>query len=193
MYRWRAVGGVLGPAAVITAWAALGARTPGYQPVIDPISRLAASGADTQTAMTGGFLAYAAGVGGLASLLGERYGGKVALAAAVNVAGTLGIAATPLDSPLGGAPHALAAGVTYASLAALPVLAAQGSDDPDGRPRALLFTTVGIVSGLSLALSASGLTDRVGLFQRLGLTLGHIWVMAVAAREVRTSAIVVRR
>lgn len=56
-----AAGGVVGPVAFITAWAVLGSTQPYYSPIADPISRLAAIDAPTSVAMTGGFLAFAAG------------------------------------------------------------------------------------------------------------------------------------
>jgi hypothetical protein len=43
--RLGAVCGVLGPTAFVTGWVVTGARTPGYDPLTDAISRLAAEGA----------------------------------------------------------------------------------------------------------------------------------------------------
>ena len=126
-------GGIIGPTALVGAWAALGTRLDGYSPVHDPISRLAANGASTQTAMTIGFLAYAGGVLPFArALKRELPDSAAAVAAAVSALGGLAIAATPLDSPLGGTPHALAAGITYVSLATTPLLAARAAE-VDGR------------------------------------------------------------
>ena len=50
--RLLAAGGVAGPAAFIGAWVAGGIRAKGYDPLVDPISRLAASGAATRPLMT---------------------------------------------------------------------------------------------------------------------------------------------
>ena len=46
--RRLALGGMVGPAAFVGAWAVLGARLPGYDPTQDAISRLAADGAPTR-------------------------------------------------------------------------------------------------------------------------------------------------
>src|SRR4051794_19526616 len=55
-------GGVVGPVAFATAWATLGASSPGYSPTHDAISLLAATSASTQPAMTAGFVAFGVGV-----------------------------------------------------------------------------------------------------------------------------------
>ena len=180
MTRRRALGGLLGPAAFIAAWAILGARTDGYSPVPDPISRLAAVGADTRAPMTAGFLAFAVGVGLLGIELRrtplERAGATALLAAAASA----GVAATPLDSALGGAPHALAAGTVYAAVAATPLLAA-GPLAGRGR-RGAAAVSVGIGVATSALLLASLLDEpRTGLWQRLGLTAGDTWLMAAGA------------
>ena len=51
--RLGAVCGVLGPTAFVTGWVVTGARTPGYDPLTDAISRLAAEGAPTLGALRG--------------------------------------------------------------------------------------------------------------------------------------------
>jgi hypothetical protein len=152
--------------AFVAAWAILGARTDGYSPVSDPISRLAATGAPTRTAMTVGLLGYAVGVGAYSRTLP----GRLAPVAAVNAAAAIAIAATPLDSMAGGTPHAIAAGVSYASLAALPLLAGH--------------RVVAAASATALVLS---LVDdaHTGLWQRTGLTVGHAWLAAGALRRRR--------
>lgn len=168
--RLRAIGGILGPAAFITAWAVLGARREGYSPVDDPISRLAALGASTRPAMTAGLLGFAVGVGAFSTTLPRR----PAIAAAVTAAASVGIALTPLDSSLGGAPHAVAAGTAYASLAALPIV---GSRSAVGRATGVLC------GGLLLAsIVAPGAT---GALQRAGLTVGDAWIVAAAVARLR--------
>lgn len=177
--RWRAIGGLVGPAAFVAAWAILGERTRGYSPVGDPISRLAAVDASTRGAMTAGFVAYGAGVGVYAAELRAGLSVPAANAALLNVLGTAGIAATPLDSALGGVPHAVAAGLSYASLAAVPLLAS-GSLAGQGRATlARASVAVGVATGACLLAS---LVDdaHTGLWQRLGLTLGDLWLVASA-------------
>jgi hypothetical protein len=172
--RAAMVGGVAGPAAFIVTWAVLGERAAGYSPVEDPISRLAAVDASTRWGMTAGILALAAGLGAVGLGLRDDGRHRAALAAAVTAAATVGIAATPLDGPLGGAPHAAAAGLAYASLATLPVLA-------DGGRLAL---GASVVTGACLATSIA-VDGRTGFWQRLGLTAGHLWVIGHALRTRR--------
>ena len=176
MTRWRSIAGAVAPSVFITAWAVLGARTDGYSPVDDPISRLAAVGAPTRIPMTAALVAYAIGLGAYAGQLRDDLSRPVAVAAALNVIGTIGIAATPLDSALGGAPHAAAAGLSYVSLGAIPILAAAPLARQGRRRGARLSAVVGGCTLAALALSASG-ADRTGLWQRTGLTLGDAWLI----------------
>jgi hypothetical protein len=184
--RWRALGGVAGPVAFIAAWAILGSRTRGYSPIEDSISRLAAVDASTRGAMTAGFLAYGAGVGLYATELRAGLSGPAANAALLNVVGTVGIAATPLDSGLGGVPHAVAAGVSYASLAALPLLTSRPLAERGRTAGARASAAAGLAIGACLLVS---LVDdaHTGLWQRLGLTLGDLWLIASAWSLLRAA------
>jgi hypothetical protein len=165
--RLAALGGVVGPLAFISAWAVLGARTKHYDPTRDPISRLAAIGAPTRGAMTGGFLAFSAGLLLYVLAVRDRLP-RVAALAAANAVATLGVAALPLEGFGGSAGHALAAGSGYLTLAAMP--AASGL-----RGGKLLSTAIAVALGLSVAG-----TERTGLFQRTGLTIGDAWIVATA-------------
>ena len=178
--RWRALGGVLGPVAFVTAWAVLGARTDGYSPVHDPISRLAAVDASTRVPMTAGMLAYAGGVALFAGELRAGASRSVAAAAYLSALGTLAVAATPLDSALGGPPHAAAAGVSYAALGAMPLMAARPLAQRGHRGAAVASVVAGGGTLAALALSAAG-SARTGLWQRAGLTLGDLWLVGAAA------------
>jgi hypothetical protein len=170
MAKWRALGGVIGPAAFVATWATLGALKDDYSPVHDPISRLAAVGAPTRAAMTAGFLAFAAGVGACAPALSDRYGRGASRALALNAVATVGVAALPLEGFGGGHGHAVAAGVAYASLAA--AVWAGGARK----------TAVAVAA----ALAASAVSpEYAGLAQRTGLTLGDAWIVAAALRLLR--------
>ena len=183
-HRWRAVGGIVGPAVFIAAWTLLGLRREGYSPVADPISRLAADDAPTRWAMTAGFVSFSAGVSLCAAEVRNTIGAKAAGAAATSAVATMGIALTPLGSTLGGAPHAAFAGVAYASLAAAPLLARRPLQAARELRRARAATVAGVVTGA--ALLASVATPRAtGLFQRLGLTVGDLWIMATAWQHLR--------
>jgi hypothetical protein len=186
----RAAGGVVGPAVIVSAWALLGlrARADGYSAVADPISRLAASGAPTQPLMTAGLVAYSAAVSTYVGEVRDAFGRPAAMALAVNAVATAAVAATPLDSPLGGGPHAMAAGLTYASLAAVPLLAARPLGRLGHHGAATASRAVGVAAAACLALSAAG-TGATGLFQRTGLTLGHAWLAVGAVRLARRGSI----
>jgi hypothetical membrane protein len=187
--RWRAAAGIAGPIAFVLAWSTLGARRSGYSPIEQPISRLAEVGAPTRAAMTVGFAAFAAGVGAFSSLLrdGESRGASRAVAA--NAVATLGVAAFPLGASYGDNPHAAAAGLAYATLAATPLLAAR-----DLRRRCAHRAAVASVAAsvaIAAPLVASTVFDRrVGLAQRLGLTIGDIWIVVVAIRSLRQAGAV---
>jgi hypothetical protein len=135
--------------------------------------------------MTAGLTACAAGVGVYSTVLRERFGPAVGSAVVLNAAGTCGLAATPLDSPVGGSPHVVAAGLTYASLAAIPLLAARTLRREGRSTIANLSVAAGVISGMCLAVSASGRTRRAGLFQRVGLTIGHGGLTVSALRLLR--------
>lgn len=177
--RWRALGGVVGPAAFIGAWAVLGTRLAGYSPVENPISRLAAVDAPTRAVMTGGFAAFAAGVGLYATEARKALSPATALAAGATAVATLGVGALPLGSDLGDGPHAVAAGAAYTALALTPVAGALAFGRRGQRGLFRLSMGAGIATGALLAASASG-TSFTGLFQRAGLTVGDVWIAATA-------------
>lgn len=173
-----AIGGVLGPATFVTAWSVLGARTARYSAVHDAISRLAATGAPTQAAMTAGFVAFGAGMQLFAVALRSRWHGPAwALASATGLA-TLGVAAAPLGSPTRDSVHGAFAALGYATLAALPPAASRSlaADDRPGWARASV--AVGAASAACLVASIVG--PRHGMFQRAGLGVVDVWVVAMS-------------
>jgi hypothetical protein len=182
--RWRCWAGVAGPAAFITAWSTLGASRAGYSPVTDPISRLAAVGEPTRPLMTGGFLAFAAGVSAYSSALRDHGFDAAGRAARVTALATLGIAARPLGRPGGDRAHAVPVAIAYAALAATPVLASRPLARRGARWAAVASMATGV--GVAGSLGASVLSPRAtGLAQRVGLTLGHLWIMASAVQMLR--------
>jgi hypothetical membrane protein len=177
-HQLKALGGVAGPVAFVSAWSILGATKPGYTPVHDPISRLAAVDAASRVAMTSGFLAFSLGVGLYANEMRANMPG-VALAAMTTAVATVGISVTPLGSSLGGVPHATCAGIAYLSLAAAPIVGARYLARSGRRRSATASIVVGVASGAFLL--ASVLSPRaVGLSQRIGLTLGDTWIVLTA-------------
>jgi hypothetical protein len=169
---------VAGPVAFVTAWSVLGAVKKGYSPIEDPISRLAAVGASTRPFMTAGFAAFGAGVGLYASALRDGLSGPASVAAWTTAAASLGVAALPLNAELDGA-HAAAAGLAYASLAATPLLGARALARGGNKAAAAASVGCGVVCGAALAASAVA-GNRVGLWQRVGLSTGDVWIVATA-------------
>lgn len=187
MRKWAAIGGIVGPLAFISAWAVLGARRSGYDPVQEPISRLAAVGSGERAAMTTGFIVFGVGLPVYAAALREAVGGRAWMAAAGTGLATLGVAAFPLEGFGGSAAHAVSAGTGYVTLAAIPFLAAasRGETAQGGLPKALVASGRPVAAACIGLLAASTLPLAPGLFQRAGLTLGDAWVIASAVALLR--------
>lgn len=166
---------MLGPLGFVTAWAALGATAERYDPTRDAISRLAALGAPTRPAMTAGLVALGSGM----ALYGVSLRpAPVWMLPVANGLTALAVAALPLGGAYDRA-HGVAAGLGYVTLAAIPAVAGRNL-----RPAwAWLSAATGAVSGLCLLTSI--LVPRDGLFQRLGLTVAHVWVVVNAVGLLR--------
>jgi len=180
------VGGVLGPASFVGAWVVGGAIAEPYSPVDDAISRLAAAGASTRPLMTAGFLGFATGVGAYAVALRTVLPGAAWVAALGSAVTTAGVAAVPLDVGFDGL-HGVLAGAGYATLVAVPALAARPLAR-EGRRRAAV-AAVGVAAVGATALVASvALDDANGLCQRLGLTTVDLWLAEGAIGQLRQSS-----
>ena len=163
---------MVGPVAFATAWVGTGAATPGYSPVRDAISRLAATDAPHRGWMTAGFLAYGAGVTAFAvGDLRRTADGPGWLVAAVAGLSTVGVALTPLGPGESDAAHWAFAGIGYVGVALAPLLST---------PRSKWSQAAGGVAAVCLAATTTGVGDASGLFQRTGLTAAHAWIVASA-------------
>ena len=177
-----AVGGVIGPATFVGAWAISGASTEGFSSMQSAISDLAAVGAPTRIAMTTGFVVFGLGTIAFGLALHDVLEGPAGIAAIATGACTLGVAAAPLGGWTGDGVHATFAGLGYATLVALPVLAAKPIARR-GRPAwARASVAIGAVSAVSLLASTLG--PAHGFWQRLGLTVGDVWIVTTAAAIV---------
>jgi len=178
--RRLALGGVVGPVGFVGGWLAAGTATSiDYSPVHDAISRLAAVGSDTRVLMSAGFVAFGIGLPVYASALRRCVPGPAWITATMTGLATLGVAVTPLDrSSAFDAVHAACAAFGYLTLAATPILAARPLMQLGHTGLSRLGLGVGAVASVSLALSATALPT--GLFQRLGLTAGDVWIVATA-------------
>ncbi|HEX9969095.1 MAG TPA: DUF998 domain-containing protein [Acidimicrobiales bacterium] len=176
--RVLALGGIVGPLAFVGAWAALGATRAGYDPLRDPISRLAEDGASTRAAMTTGFLVFGVGVPLFGVALRRGLGGQAGTAAVATGLATIGVAALPLGRGVD-LEHGVAATAGYVTLAAVPLLASRRLVGAD---RAV-STATGLLSAACLA--ATPFVGAVGLFQRLGLAVVDAWIVVAAVRLAR--------
>ena len=170
-----ATGAIVGPAAFIGAWIGGGLSTSGYSALTNPISDLAAIGADTAPLMNAGFSAYGVGVPLGAWAMRRVIGAPAATALIINGLLTFGVMAAPLErSETVDQIHAAFAGSAYVALAA-GVLLASGRLKPNWLRR-----TSGIVGTITaLALVGSVTAESPGLFQRIGLTTADAWLIGM--------------
>jgi hypothetical membrane protein len=182
--RRGALGGIVGPTAFVVAWSIGSVSASHYSAIDDAISRLAEVGAPTRALMTAGFVAYGVGLLIYSPALRAALPGWSWVTAAATGLATLGVAAAPLGrSSRGDTVHGLFAGAGYITLALTPLLAA-GPLRRAGRPvGACLSIAVGAAAGI--ALLATTATDLNGLFQRIGLTIVDVWIVATAVEILR--------
>ncbi|MGQ0824567.1 MAG: DUF998 domain-containing protein [Actinomycetota bacterium] len=181
--RSAALGGIVGPVGFVAAWAIAGVLAEDSSPVDDAISRLAAVDASTRVLMTAGFVAFGLGVPLYAWALRASGSGHAWVTATIAGLTTLGVAVTPLDwSEPVDTIHGLLAGTGYIALALTPILASRPLRDAGKARAATASVAIGIVAGACLALTA--VSDANGLFQRVGLTLCDVWIVA-STRYVR--------
>jgi hypothetical membrane protein len=185
--RAAALAGVVGPAAFIGAWSVGAAVTDGeYSSIEDPISRLAAIGADTRPLMSAGLIGFGVSLPIYAVALRRLGCGVASLTAAATGIATLAVAAAPLDRSITGDRwHGVFAGFGYLTVAATPLLAAPSLLCRGQRGLAGLGLVCGAVSAISLMLTTTALPN--GLFQRLGLTAADVWI-AVSAVAIAVGA-----
>lgn len=184
--RLLAFGGLVGPVAFVGSWAVAGVTTAHYSAIDNAISDLAAVDAPTRVAMTIGFVVFGVGVIAFGFALRAVLPGRAWMAAVATAACTLGVAATPLGGWSGDAAHATFAGLGYATLVALPLLAA----GPLARAGHSAWARLSILTGAFSAtcLAASTLGPLHGLWQRLGLIAGDVWIVATASAIVAGAA-----
>ena len=184
------------PVALTSTWVVLGSRRSGYSPLRDPVSRMAAVGADRRGAMTAGFLAYAFGAGCGAAALRRMPDGAELLVHPPSVAasglGMLGLAVFPLGASFGDAPHLVAGTATYAALSVAPLVPAAGFWKSGRRFMAGAAVTAAIVTAAAFGLSRA-VPARQGLFQRIGLLSSGAWTASAGLAALRASRAVAGR
>jgi hypothetical membrane protein len=172
---------VIGPATFVGAWVVSGLTTDGFSSVQSAISDLAAVDASTpsRVVMTVGFVGFGLGSIAFGLALHEALEGPAWIAALATGACTIGVAATPLGGWAGDGVHATFAGLGYATLVALPLLAAKPLARRGRITRAR--ASVAIAATSAVCLLASTLGPAHGFWQRLGLTAGDVWIVTTAS------------
>ncbi|MGQ0616697.1 MAG: DUF998 domain-containing protein [Acidimicrobiia bacterium] len=178
-------GGVGGPASFVAAWAISSAVAEDYSAVGDTISRLAAAGASTQPLMTAGLIGFGVGVGAWSGALRSALPGPAWTAALTAAVASFGVAATPLDTGVDDL-HALFAGTGYATMAALPVLAAPALARA-GRQRAAVVARLCALAAAGALVGAVSAPSANGVLQRFGLGVVDIWIATMAVTFGRAS------
>ncbi|MBT8207413.1 MAG: DUF998 domain-containing protein [Acidimicrobiia bacterium] len=186
-----AVGAIVGPVVFIASWVLGGMLADGYRPATDAISRLAAKGASTAPILSFGLATYGIGVG-LASIAMRRVlGSRSATALGLNAILTFGVLATPLEhSSSIDRLHTAFAASAYVALALASLLAAHRFRQRGWSNAAAISAGVGGITAASLA--ATGIAEWSGLFQRIGLTVSDVWMMAVAVYVLRSRGTPIR-
>ncbi|CAN5292866.1 hypothetical protein BH18ACT5_BH18ACT5_01270 [soil metagenome] len=178
-------GAAWGPIVFIACWLIGGFTLPGYSLVDEPISQLAAAGAETRPLMNVGLAAFAVGVGTASWPFRRVLGPWAATALGVNALMTVGVLATPLDvSPDVDVAHGVFAGIAYVALAAVGTLGFLWLANRDKGNSAWEWLLIGIVTCAALALSVTDLAP--GLFQRIGLTTTDIALIGTGLRGGRS-------
>jgi hypothetical membrane protein len=185
--RRDAVGGVVGPVAFVAAWSLAGLSARHYSATQDAISLLAQTGAPTRAAMTTGFIVFGVGVPVYGRALRAAIGGPAWITAVATGVATLGVAAAPLGAPTRDTVHAWFAAAGYVTLAATPLFASVQLSRHGRRRWARASVLSGIASAACLVATTAG--PAHGLFQRLGLGVVDVWIVATAVEMIRTGTL----
>lgn len=173
-------GGVIGPIVFVAGWFVLGFQLDSYSPVSQAISELARHGRTTRAAMSVVFVIFSLAMCAFAAAASHYIHPRAGVAAATNALATIGVAAASLGSPTSDRLHFSFAAIAYVSLVALPAVSAS-----TGVVNKKWSVAVSACTAAALVFSIVGPTEIHGLFQRIGLTLGDIWIAAAAINLIR--------
>jgi len=181
--HWLASGAIWGPGLFIISWAVGGFLVPGYNPLEDHISSLAAVNAPSRLLMNLGFASFAIGVGMAAWRLARVIGNGAALALACNALFVFAVMLTPGGKSSGiDFLHGGFAFLVYLTLALVGPLAALTFRKRGLSSWTIASLAVGTLTAVSLWVSL-GETGS-GLLQRIGLTTTDLWLIAVGVAVV---------
>jgi hypothetical membrane protein len=183
--RGGALAGIGAPVSFVGGWVLAGSQAPGYSPVRDHISDLAAVGAPTRPLMTAGLLGFGALAPFWAATLGRGLEDRaVRWSVTAAAVGTVGVAALPLGASWGDGPHAVAAGASYLAMAGSPLWGGRALARQHRRAAAVRsYATAAASAALLTASLVAG--DHQGALQRAGLGVVDAWFVAMAVRELR--------
>ncbi len=183
---WAVASAGVAPVLLIGGWSLAEARQPpGYNPIRDTISALAALGATDRWVMTSAL----AGLGAChvvtaTGLRPARRGGRIVLGA--GGAATVLVAAFPQPAHGNSAAHTVAATVAFVSLGAWPVLAARRRAPVPLMRRLPSALASGVLLGLVVWFAAELHGGQRGLAERVASGAQALWPLLVvlAARRV---------
>lgn len=185
--RWALFSSGCAPVLLVAGWlTAASLEGPGYDPVTQTISVLAAYGASGSWMMTGALLAL--GVCHVLTAWGLRAAaaaGRVALAAGGVTA--VVVALVPVPSSGGSLHHGSVAAVGFALLALWPPLAADGSGGAPWalRPAPAFAATAVMVAGAAWFLLEMNRQGVAGLAERVVTILQSLWPFVVVTSCLR--------
>jgi len=135
--------------------------------------------------MTVGFVVFGIGLVAFGFALRRALAGRAWIAAIVTGASTMAVAATPLGGWSGDSLHATFAGLGYAAIVLLPALAAPAlaARGRSGWSRASWLAAIVAAS----CLVASTFGPAHGAWQRLGLSIGDVWIVSTAVAVATVS------
>lgn len=187
LLRWS---GVTAVTLFAATWGVVGALTPRYDEVQEPISRLAQTHAPYRPVMVVALLA----VGLVLPVWGwvlarELHLPALRVVATTSGTGVVGLTLVPLDEDE--AVHSLFGLAVYVSFSLLPLLGCRAVRSVRVRHGSRLL---GVLTALAFALSVQGVCT--GLFQRLGLTAVQVWLVGLGhhglRRDLSTAALALR-
>jgi hypothetical membrane protein len=185
---WVVASATVGPVALIGGWTIAAARQPpGYDPVRDTISALAARGATDRWLMT----AALAGLGAcyVVTAAGLRPGRRAGRAVLFGGGcATLLVAAFPQPAHGNSVAHTIAAAVAFTSLGVWPVLAASDRQSVPLLTRAASVTATSVLVGLVLWFVGEIHGGQRGLAERAAAGAQALWPLAVVLSARRASA-----
>lgn len=176
---WAVASAALAPILLVGGWTiAASLQPPGYDPIGDTISDLAAQGATDRWVMT----AALAGVGvcyvlSAVGLFAARAAGRFALA--IGGLATLCVAAFPQPAHGNSVDHTLAASVAFSALALWPVVATRRSSEIYLLTPAASVTATVVMVGLALWFVLELHGGHRGLAERSAALAESVWPCAV--------------